>query len=143
MLCHALESYTARHYQSYARRRPEQRAVYVGSNPVSDAFIEKALPLLSRSFRRAVLTGHDLAARTDMMMAASFAGMGFGNAGVHLPHACAYPIAGRVARLPAAGLPAGRGDGAARRVGRAHRARGVPVHLPDRPGAAPAGRGTA
>jgi alcohol dehydrogenase class IV len=96
VLCHALESYTARDYRSYARRRPEQRAVYVGSNPVSDAFIEKALPLLSRSFRRAVLTGQDLAARTDMMMAASFAGMGFGNAGVHLPHACAYPIAGRV-----------------------------------------------
>ena len=97
VLCHALESYTARHYESYARRRPEQRAVYVGNNPVSDAFIEKALPLLSRSFRRAVLTGNDLAARTDMIMAASFAGMGFGNAGVHLPHACAYPIAGLVA----------------------------------------------
>ena len=96
VLCHAVESYTARHYQSYARRLPRQRAVYVGSNPVSDAFIEKALPLLSRSFRRAVLTGHDLAARTDMMMAASFAGMGFGNAGVHLPHACAYPIACRL-----------------------------------------------
>jgi alcohol dehydrogenase class IV len=97
VLCHALESYTARHYQSYARRLPEQRAVYVGNNPVSDAFIEKALPLLSRSFRRAVLTGRDLQARTDMLLAASFAGMGFGNAGVHLPHACAYPIAGRVA----------------------------------------------
>ncbi len=97
VLCHALESYTARHYRSYARRLPEQRAVYVGNNPVSDAFIEKALPLLSRSFRRAVLTGHDLEARTDMLLAASFAGMGFGNAGVHLPHACAYPIAGRVA----------------------------------------------
>jgi hydroxyacid-oxoacid transhydrogenase len=96
VLCHALESYTARHYRSYARRLPEQRAVYVGSNPVSDAFIEKALPLLGRSFRRAVLTGHDLEARTDMLLAASFAGMGFGNAGVHLPHACAYPIAGRV-----------------------------------------------
>jgi hydroxyacid-oxoacid transhydrogenase len=96
VLCHALESYTARHYRSYARRLPEQRAVYVGNNPVSDAFIEKALPLLSRSFRRAVLTGHDLQARTDMLLAASFAGMGFGNAGVHLPHACAYPIAGRV-----------------------------------------------
>jgi len=96
VLCHALESYTARHYESYARRLPEQRAVYVGSNPVSDAFIEQALPLLARSFRRAVLTGNDLKARTDMMMAASFAGMGFGNAGVHLPHACAYPIAGRV-----------------------------------------------
>ncbi|HSZ41382.1 MAG TPA: hydroxyacid-oxoacid transhydrogenase [Trebonia sp.] len=96
VLCHALESYTARHYQAYARRRPEQRAVYVGSNPVSDAFIEKALPLLARSFRRAVLTGQDLDARTDMLLAASFAGMGFGNAGVHIPHACAYPIAGRV-----------------------------------------------
>lgn len=96
VLCHALESYTARHYRSYRRRLPEQRAVYVGNNPVSDAFIEKALPLLSRSFRRAVLTGHDLEARTDMLLAASFAGMGFGNAGVHVPHACAYPIAGRV-----------------------------------------------
>jgi hydroxyacid-oxoacid transhydrogenase len=96
VLCHALESYTARDYRSYRRRLPEQRAVYVGNNPVSDAFIEKALPLISRSFRRAVLTGHDLEARTDMLLAASFAGMGFGNAGVHVPHACAYPIAGRV-----------------------------------------------
>jgi hydroxyacid-oxoacid transhydrogenase len=96
VLCHALESYTARHFRSYQRRLPEQRAVYVGSNPVSDAFIEKALPLLSRSFRRAVLTGNDLDARTDMLLAASFAGMGFGNAGCHIPHACAYPIAGRV-----------------------------------------------
>jgi hydroxyacid-oxoacid transhydrogenase len=43
-----------------------------------------------------VLTGRDLEARTDMLLAASFAGMGFGNAGVHLPHARAYPIAGRV-----------------------------------------------
>jgi alcohol dehydrogenase class IV len=96
VLCHALESYTARHYRSYPRRLLEQRAVYVGNNPVSDAFIEKALPLLSRSLRRAVLTGNDLQARTDMLLAASFAGMGFGNAGCHIPHACAYPIAGRV-----------------------------------------------
>jgi hydroxyacid-oxoacid transhydrogenase len=96
VVCHALESYTARHYRSYTRRQPEQRAVYVGNNPVSDAFIEKALPLISRSFRRAVLTGNDLEARTDMLLAASFAGMGFGNAGVHIPHGCAYPIAGRV-----------------------------------------------
>jgi hydroxyacid-oxoacid transhydrogenase len=105
ILCHALESYTARHYRSYLRRRPEQRAVYVGSNPVSDAFIEKALPLLSRSFRRAVLTGNDLDARTDMLLAASFAGMGFGNAGVHIPHACGYPIAGRVSSYRPADYP--------------------------------------
>jgi alcohol dehydrogenase class IV len=105
VLCHALESYTARHYRSYPRRRPEHRAVYVGSNPVSDAFIEKALPLISGSFRRAVLTGHDLDARTDMLLAASFAGMGFGNAGVHIPHACAYPIAGRVGTYRPADYP--------------------------------------
>ena len=52
--------------------------------------------LLAASFRRAVRDGDDLEARTDMAMAATFAGMGFGNAGVHIPHACAYPIAGRV-----------------------------------------------
>lgn len=96
VLCHALESYTARPYRAYARNAPEQRATYVGSNPVSDAFIEKAIPLVARSLRKAVLRGADLEARTDMMLAASFAGMGFGNAGVHIPHACAYPIAGRV-----------------------------------------------
>jgi alcohol dehydrogenase class IV len=96
VLCHALESYTARPYQAYPRNDPEQRPTYVGSNPVSDAFIEKAIPLIARSLRRAVLRGNDLDARTDMMLAASFAGMGFGNAGVHVPHACAYPIAGRV-----------------------------------------------
>jgi alcohol dehydrogenase class IV len=43
-----------------------------------------------------VADGDDVAARTDMALAATFAGMGFGNAGVHLPHANAYPIAGGV-----------------------------------------------
>ncbi|TVT40961.1 iron-containing alcohol dehydrogenase [Amycolatopsis rhizosphaerae] len=96
VLCHALESYTARPYDSFPRHRPETRVAYCGSNPISDAWTEQALTLLARSFRKAVLNGGDLAARTDMMLAATFAGMGFGNAGVHIPHACAYPIAGRV-----------------------------------------------
>ena len=57
----------------------------------------------------AVCDGDDLAARTDMALAATFAGMGFGNAGVHLPHANAYPIAGgaRISTRPAT-LPANR-----------------------------------
>jgi hydroxyacid-oxoacid transhydrogenase len=40
-----------------------------------------------------------------MAMAATFAGMGFGNAGVHLPHACAYPIAGMVRDYRPDGYP--------------------------------------
>lgn len=96
ILCHALESYTARWYTTYDRKAPEQRVPYCGSNPISDMWSEKALTLLAGSFRRAVRHGDDARARADMAMAATFAGMGFGNAGVHIPHANAYPIAGQV-----------------------------------------------
>lgn len=96
VLCHALESYTAKPFHSFPRHKPETRVAYCGSNPISDAWAEHALGLLARSFRKAVLNGGDLEARTDVMLAATFAGMGFGNAGVHIPHACAYPIAGQV-----------------------------------------------
>jgi alcohol dehydrogenase class IV len=61
--------------------------------------------LLAESFRTAVHDGHDEAAREQMALAATFAGMGFGNAGVHIPHANAYPIAGRVKDFRPAGYP--------------------------------------
>jgi hydroxyacid-oxoacid transhydrogenase len=96
ILCHALESYTARWYTSYDRKNPEQRVPYCGSNPISDMWSEKALSLLAGSFRQAVRHGDDEQARADMALAATFAGMGFGNAGVHIPHANAYPLAGQV-----------------------------------------------
>ncbi len=96
ILCHALESYTARWYTSYEHKQPAQRVPYCGSNPISDMWSERAMRLLAGSFRTAVRRGDDEQARADMAMAATFAGMGFGNAGVHLPHANAYPIAGRV-----------------------------------------------
>ena len=96
ILCHALESYTARWYTTYDHKKPEQRVPYCGSNPISDMWSEKALSLLAGSFRRAVRHGDDVQARSDMAIAATFAGMGFGNAGVHIPHANAYPIAGQV-----------------------------------------------
>jgi hydroxyacid-oxoacid transhydrogenase len=96
ILCHALESYTARWYTTYDRKKPEQRVPYCGSNPISDMWSEKALSLLAGSFRQAVRHGDDARARSDMAIAATFAGMGFGNAGVHIPHANAYPIAGQV-----------------------------------------------
>lgn len=96
VLSHALESYTARHFGSFARHAPQERVAYCGANPVSDMWSEQAIKLAGAALRRAVTDGSDMAARTDMMLAATFAGMGFGNAGVHIPHACAYPIAGNV-----------------------------------------------
>ncbi|WP_181764159.1 hydroxyacid-oxoacid transhydrogenase [Streptomyces albidus (ex Kaewkla and Franco 2022)] len=106
IVCHALESYTARWYAESARRKPEERVTYCGSNPVSDLWCEKAMSLIATSFRRAVHDGReDVQARTDMMMAATFAGMGFGNSGVHIPHANGYPIAGMVKDYRPAGYP--------------------------------------
>jgi len=105
VLCHALEGYTARWYATYEAKRPEQRVAYCGANPIADMWSEKALSLLAGSFRRSVRTGDDEAARGDMALAATFAGMGFGNAGVHIPHANAYPIAGRVRDFHPADYP--------------------------------------
>lgn len=96
ILCHALESYTARAYDSFPAKRPDQRVPYCGANPVADMWSEKAMSLLATSFRAAVHDGTDREARGAMALAATFAGMGFGNAGVHIPHANAYPIAGQV-----------------------------------------------
>ena len=96
VLTHALESFTSRAYDARPRHRPDERPVYVGRNPVSDLWCEKALEYLGRSVRRAVLNGYDVAARTDLALAATYAGIGFGNAGVHVPHAIAYPVAGQV-----------------------------------------------
>jgi hydroxyacid-oxoacid transhydrogenase len=107
ILCHALESWTARWYADFDAKRPEQRVPYCGANPIADMWAEKSLTLLAGSFRRAVRDGSDAEAREQMALAATFAGLGFGNAGVHVPHACAYPIAGRVRDYRPEGYPAG------------------------------------
>jgi alcohol dehydrogenase class IV len=96
ILGHAIESYTARPYTGFAKKEAAKRVAYCGSNPVSDLWCERAIKLVGTAFRKAVSDGDDVGARNDMMLAATFAGMGFGNAGVHIPHACAYPIAGNV-----------------------------------------------
>jgi hydroxyacid-oxoacid transhydrogenase len=105
ILCHALESWTARPFTAYDRKRPEERVPYCGANPVADMWAEKSLSLLAGSFRRAVRHGDDAEAREQMALAATFAGLGFGNAGVHIPHANAYPIAGRVRDFRPEGYP--------------------------------------
>src|SRR5688572_14272935 len=106
ILCHALESWTARWYADFDAKQPEQRVPYCGANPIADMWAEKSLSLLAGAFRRAVRDGSDAEAREQMALAATFAGLGFGNAGVHVPHACAYPIAGRVRDYRPEGYPA-------------------------------------
>jgi hydroxyacid-oxoacid transhydrogenase len=105
IVCHALESWTARPYTDFERKAPEQRVPYCGANPIADMWSERALSLLATTFRQAVHHGEDERAREGMALAATFAGMGFGNAGVHIPHANAYPIAGRVKDFRPDGYP--------------------------------------
>ena len=106
ILCHALESYTARPYTTYERKKPEERVPYCGANPIADMWSEKAMSLLAGVFRHGGPRRRRRARPAgEMAMAATFAGMGFGNAGVHIPHANAYPIAGRVKDFHPDGLP--------------------------------------
>jgi hydroxyacid-oxoacid transhydrogenase len=96
ILTHAIESYTTRPYNARAKHHPPDRPAYIGANPASDIWCEKAIEYVARYLRRAVLNGLDLEARVNLALAANYAGIGFGNAGVHIPHALAYPIAGLV-----------------------------------------------
>lgn len=103
VLTHALESYTARRYDARPRHHPAERPIYVGANPISDLWSERAIEYVGRYLRRAVLNGEDVEARWHLALAATYAGIGFGNAGVHIPHACAYPLAGLVRSFVPAG----------------------------------------
>jgi hydroxyacid-oxoacid transhydrogenase len=95
VVCHAAESYLSRPYDRRERpASPDDRPPYQGANPVADVWSAKALEYGGRFLRRAVADADDVEARGAMMLAATMAGVGFGSAGVHIPHACAYPIAG-------------------------------------------------
>jgi hydroxyacid-oxoacid transhydrogenase len=95
VICHAAESLLSRPYDRRPRpATPDERPPYQGANPVADVWSAKALEYGGRFLRRAVADPDDVEARGSMMLAATMAGVGFGSAGVHIPHACAYPIAG-------------------------------------------------
>jgi alcohol dehydrogenase class IV len=95
VVCHAAESYLAKPYDERPKpQSPDDRPPYQGSNPIADMWSAKALEYGGKFLRRAVENGDDVEARGAMMLGASLAGIGFGSAGVHIPHACAYPIAG-------------------------------------------------
>ncbi len=97
VLVHALESYTNLPFNlREAPAGPAERPAYQGSNPISDVWAAKAIELVSRSIVRAVEDPQDDEARSSMIIAATFAGIGFGNAGLHLPHGMSYPVSGMV-----------------------------------------------
>jgi len=108
ILSHAVESFTAMPYTARPRPdRPAVRPAYQGSNPISDVWSLQALRMVARSLVRAVEDPENDQARAEMILAASYAGVGFGNAGVHLPHGMSYPVSGHVRHYRAPGYGTG------------------------------------
>jgi len=104
ILSHAVESFTAMPYTDRPKPdRPALRPAYQGSNPISDIWSMQALRMVAQYIVRAVADPDDDEARASMLLASSYAGVGFGNAGVHLPHGMSYPVSGHVKAYRAPG----------------------------------------
>jgi hydroxyacid-oxoacid transhydrogenase len=106
VLSHAIESFTAIPYDSRpAPDHPRMRPAYQGANPISDIWATKAMEMVASTLQRVIDEPDDLDARGQMMLAAAYAGIGFGNAGVHLPHGMSYPVSGKVRSYRPEGYP--------------------------------------
>jgi len=106
VLSHALESFTARPYTARARpEKPSLRPMSQGRNPWSDVGALEALRIAGKYFVRAVSDASDREARESLSWGATLAGIAFGNAGVHLPHAMSYAVAGLVRDYKCPGYP--------------------------------------
>jgi hydroxyacid-oxoacid transhydrogenase len=104
ILSHAIESFTALPYTERPMPdRPALRPAYQGSNPISDIWSMQALRMVNQFLVRAFDDTSDETARANMLLAAAYAGVGFGNAGVHLPHGMSYPVSGNVKTYRAPG----------------------------------------
>lgn len=99
VLSHALESFTARPFTARPRGGPAARPMSQGRNPWSDLGSLEALRIGGKYIVRAVTDAADHEAREELAWAATLAGIAFGNAGVHLPHAMSYAVAGKLDRL--------------------------------------------
>lgn len=74
-LTHAIESYT--------------NTVY---NPVADALAERAIAMIGRHLRTAVVQGANVEARAQMLLASAMAGMAFNLTRLGLVHAMSHPM---------------------------------------------------
>ena len=108
-MSHALESLTAR---AWPRRqnpaRGASRPVSQGANPFSDALASEALKAVGKFLVRAVNDAGDVEARTEMMYAATQAGIAFNAAGCHLPHGLSYAVSGLARDFHVPGYPEGK-----------------------------------
>jgi len=120
VLCHAVESYTVIPFTDRPRpSRPALRPTYQGSNPISDVWSLQALRMVATYLVRAFDNPDDDEARGHMLLAASFAGIGFGSAGVRRRR-CEAVLRARISgRSPAC---------AARVLGDPQCTCGVPLH---------------
>jgi alcohol dehydrogenase class IV len=102
---HACESFTARPYTKRpAPTDPTKRPLSQGANPYSDIACLQAIKLMGQNLVQAVNApeDHNLEA---LMFAGMLAGIGFGNAGCHLPHGMSYAVAGLVKAYQPDGWP--------------------------------------
>ncbi|ASJ76694.1 hydroxyacid-oxoacid transhydrogenase [Granulosicoccus antarcticus] len=93
LCCHALECFTARAYTEHTKvASPQARQYIQGANPFSDMAAREALNIVGKYLERGVNDASDQEARDQLMWGATLAGIAFGNAGTHLPHAMSYGV---------------------------------------------------
>ena len=107
-LAHALEALTALPFnQRPAPEHPKLRPAYQGANPISNIWASQAIKMISKNLVRVIEDPSNDEARGEVMLAATYAGIGFGNGGVHLAHGMSYPVSGMVRDYVPEGYPPG------------------------------------
>lgn len=103
---HACESITARPYTHRpAPESSQKRPLSQGANPYSDLACLEAIKLIGTHIKQAVNDPVE-ESYDALMFAGMLAGIGFGNAGCHLPHGMSYAVAGLVKDYAPEGWPA-------------------------------------
>lgn len=91
-LTHAIESYITQDAQHFDRGGHPDPG-YSGRNHLTRMFAREAIRLCFEHLRRAYEVPTDLQARSGMALASLYAGLSYGNAGLHGVHALAYGVA--------------------------------------------------
>ncbi len=103
---HAVESLTARPYTHRAAPdTPSARPLNQGANPYSDITCMEAIRLTSTHIVAGVKEPTLIENMEPLMFAGMLAGIGFGNAGCHVPHGMSYAVAGLVRDYQPEGWP--------------------------------------